>query len=108
MKEIVKHEVKEGSQEQSILFRIVGVVHTVGGYDKYGNSTPGVTTTFNAFNIRYSMDDMRKVNWDNMPGDGLLNLGAVTRFGSYGDITLRSYCENQVAQTYSQDFCANF
>jgi hypothetical protein len=106
--DVVKHELEEGSQEQSILFRIVGDVHSGGGNDDYGNPMPESSTTFNAFNIRYSMDDMKKVNWDYMSGIGLLNLGSVTRFGSYGDNAVQSYCEKSLAQTYSHDFCANF
>ena len=106
MAEIVKHELKEGNQEGSILFRVVGDVHSGGGNDKYGNPTPEFTTTFNAFDIRYSMDDMRKVNWDNLSGMELLNLGSVKRFGSYGDGVAQSYCE--MVRDYSREFCANF
>jgi hypothetical protein len=106
MKEIVKHELKEGKQEKSIVFRVVGDVESGGGYDRYGNPIPTSTATFNALNIQFSMDDLRKVNWDHMSSLELLNLGSVTRFGSYGDSAARNYCE--MARDYSRDFCANF
>lgn len=108
MADIAKRELSSGTQVEGILFRVVGEVQQGGDLDAYGNPTPKTTTTFNAFDVRYSMDDLKKVNWDNMSGTRLLNLGKVQRYGSWGDSAARSFCANAGGQIDSANFCSNF
>src|SRR5208337_2887314 len=65
MESVMKHEIKENSGEQSIVFHIVG--DTGGGRDDYGHVRP--SNLINVFDIQYSMDDLRQIDWEHLPGE---------------------------------------
>ena len=65
MESIMKHELREGSGEQSITFHIVG--DAGGGYDDYGHARP--THLIDAFDIQYSMDNLKQIDWDHLPSE---------------------------------------
>jgi hypothetical protein len=99
MQSIMRHELKEGGSEQSILFRIVGVAAT----DDYGRET---TDLIGVFDIQYSMKDIKQINWDN-PGEiRLLNLGHVSGITPAGITVAQRYCEKE--REHSQAFCDSF
>jgi hypothetical protein len=102
MERIMKHESKEGGQEQSIVFHIVG--DAGGGMDDYGNTRP--EHIIEAFDIRYTMEDIKKINWDNINELRLLNLGTVSGITPAGASVAKKYCDKN--QEYSNVFCANF
>ncbi len=103
MESIMKHELREGGGEQSIAFHIVG--DAGGGYDDYGHPRP--THLINAFDIQYSMDDVRQIDWDHLPSENrLLNLGQVSGITPAGAGVAKEYCEK--AREYAQVFCERF
>ena len=102
MEEIMKHELKEGGAEQNTVFHIVG--DAGGGYDNYGNPRP--THLIGAFDIRYSMEDIRQINWDHISEFRLLNLGIVSGITPAGVGVAKEYCEKN--REYSQVFCEGF
>jgi hypothetical protein len=104
--EIVKHELEEHRTEQKIVFHIVE--DTGGGYDVYGRVQP--THLTDAFDISYSMEDLKLINWDTVLGNGrwLLDLGSVSHITGTGDDAIRKYCEDDGFKKYAQIFCANY
>lgn len=91
---IAKHEVKNNNNEGTILFTIVG-----DGQDIYGNSSQVY-----AFDLQYTMDDLKKINWDNIDCMQLLNLGIIVNKSPAGTKLISDYCEeNRVS---SEVFCA--
>lgn len=103
--EIVKHKLGEHSTEQSIVFHIVE--DTGGGYDIYGRKQAKFLT--DAFDIKYSMEDLKLINWDTVSNNGrwLLDLGTVSHMTGAGDDAIRKYCEDDGFKKYAQVFCAN-
>jgi hypothetical protein len=90
---IAKHEVDEGHSEKTVLFHVVGDINNL-----YGN-----TIQVNEFYLRFSMDDLRQVNWTNIDGPRLLNLGSITSETGNGEELIIDYCaENQKS---SELFC---
>lgn len=102
MESIMKHEIKEGSPGQNIVFHIVG--DAGGGKDDYGNPKP--SRIIGAFDIQYSMEDIKKIDWDHISQFRLLNLGIVSGITPAGADVAKGYCEKN--REYSQSFCARF
>jgi hypothetical protein len=102
MEKIIKHELRESGSEQSIVFHIVG--DAGGGNDDYGRARP--TNIIKAFDIQYSMDDMKKINWENLGDVRLENLGHVSEIQPAGATVAQRYCAKH--REYSQIFCDNF
>jgi hypothetical protein len=103
MESVMKHELQESNGEQSIVFHIVG--DAGGGRDDYGHVRP--TDLINVFDIQYSMDDLRQIDWEHLPGENrLLNIGRVSGVTEAGVSVARSYC--QEGREFTQIFCANF
>jgi hypothetical protein len=103
MKKIMIHELQGGGQKQSIVFHIVG--DSGGGYDDYGNPRP--THLIGVFDLKYSMDDLQKVNWENLPSENrLLNFSQVSNVTEAGTSVAQSYCKEE--REYAQIFCENF
>ena len=102
---IVKHELEEHGAEQSIVFHIVE--DTGGGFDIYGRKQPAYLT--DAFDIKYSMEDLKLINWDTVSNNGrwLLDLGSVSHVTGAGGDAIRKYCEDDGFKKYAQVFCAN-
>jgi hypothetical protein len=94
MERIANHEVAENQPEGTILFEVVG-----NGEDLYGNTINEVE----AFEISYSMDDLRRVNWSNYNGAKLLNLGTIVSQTPAGKKMLSEYCA--VSRENSELFC---
>ncbi|MGP8174190.1 MAG: hypothetical protein ACLP7O_06535 [Terracidiphilus sp.] len=103
---IIKHELEEHSTEQGIVFHIVE--DTGGGYDIYGRKQP--THLTDAFDIRYSMEDLKLINWNTVSNNGrwLMDLGSVSHMTGAGDDAIRKYCEDDGFKRYAQVFCANY
>jgi hypothetical protein len=103
MENVMKHELQQSSGEQGIVFHIVG--DTGGGYDDYGRARP--TRLINVFDIQYSMDNLKQIDWSHLPSEmRLLNLGLVSGVTPAGADVGKAYCEKD--GEYSQVFCANF
>jgi hypothetical protein len=99
MESIMRHELKESGSEQSILFHIVGVAAA----DDYGRRS---TDLIGAFDIQYSMEDIKQINWDNPSEIRLLNLGRVSGITPAGAKVAGGYCEKNRGD--SQVFCDSF
>jgi len=95
IEDIAKHEVESNQSEGSILFTIVGE-----GKDLYGNSVQDVY----AFDLQFSMDDLKKVKWDDLDGMQLLNLGQIVSKSPAGENLISGYCEDN--RVSSEVFCA--
>jgi hypothetical protein len=93
---IIKHVLKENGSEQGIIFHIVA-----DGQDIYGHATQ-----IQVFDIQYSMDDLKLVNWDNVTSNGLLNLSRLSAMSPAGADVGRLYCEKE--RDYAQVFCERF
>ena len=104
--DIVKHELEEHGTEQSIVFHIVE--DTGGGFDIYGRKNPAYLT--DAFDIEYSMEDLKLINWDSVLHNGrwLLDLGSVSHITGAGNDAIRKYCVDEGFKKYAQVFCANY
>ena len=96
MQEIVKHELKQNGSERSIVFDLVA-----DGHDVYGQASQ-----VQVFDIQYSMDDLRRINWANVTSNGLLNLGHVSKKSPQGADVAKLYCEK--AREYAEVFCEDF
>jgi hypothetical protein len=96
MQEIVKHELKKNGSERSIVFHLVA-----DGHDVYGQASQ-----IQVFDIQYSMDDLRRINWANVTSNGLLNLGHVSEMSPQGADVAKFYCEK--AREYAEVFCEDF
>jgi hypothetical protein len=104
--EIVKHELDEHNAAQTVVFHIVE--DAGGGYDAYGRPQP--THLIGAFDIGYSMKDLKMINWDTVGLNGrwLLDLGTVSNITGAGDEAIRKYCVDDGQKEYAQVFCANY
>jgi len=102
MRSIMEHELKEGGQEQSIAFHLVG--DAGGGRDDYGRPIP--SRLIGVFDIDFSMADIREINWDHVYNFKLLNLARVSAITPAGAEVGKKYCEKN--REYSNAFCDNF
>jgi hypothetical protein len=102
MRSIMEHELKEGGQEQSIAFHLVG--DAGGGNDDYGRPVP--SRFIGVFDIGFSMADIRQINWDHAYNFKLLNLARVSAITPAGAEVGKKYCEKN--REYSNAFCDNF
>jgi hypothetical protein len=103
---IAKHELEEHSTEQKIVFHIVE--DTGGEYDIYGRKQPTYLT--DAFDITYSMQDLKLIDWNTVSGNGrwLLDLGTVSNVTGAGHDAIREYCEDDGFKKYAQTFCTDY
>jgi hypothetical protein len=93
MEDIAKHEMMEKHPEGSIIFKVVAE-----GDDLYGRAAE-----FEEFSLKYQMDDLKQVEWSNIDGPRLLNLGRITNETGSGEQLIYDYCsENQKS---SEFFC---
>lgn len=99
MKNVAEHEIKQSGSEQSMVFTIAG--ETIGGYDDYGRAEP--SEIINVFDVQYSMDDLKKIDWDHITDYSFLNLGHLTIICPAGAKVVERYCEKH--REYSQAFC---
>jgi hypothetical protein len=103
MENILKHEQRQSSGEDSIVFHIVG--DTGGGYDDYGK--PRQTHLIPVFDIRYTMEDIKRISWEHLPSPSrLLNIGLVSGISDAGTSVAQSYCQKE--REWTQVFCENF
>jgi len=103
MESVMKHELKENGGEQGIVFHVVG--DAGGGYDDYGHESP--THLIKAFDIQYSMENLRQIDWDHLPSENrLLNLGQISEITPAGVAVAQGYCKE--AREYAQVFCGGF
>jgi hypothetical protein len=104
--EIVKHELDEHNTARTIVFHIVE--DAGGGYDAYGR--PQLTRLVDAFDIEYSMTDLKLIDWDTVGLNGrwLLDLGTVSNVTDAGEEAIRKYCVDDGQKRYAQAFCADY
>ena len=102
MKTVLKDEDRRAFGEESVNFHIVRVAG--GGYDDYGNSIP--TRTIPAFDIRYSANIIRRINWEHMDELKLINLGTVSQIFQTGTSIARDFCTSY--RDSARAFCAKF
>jgi hypothetical protein len=90
---IAQHEMTAKPAEESIVFHVVADIDNL-----YGNRVQ-----VDAFDLTFSMDDLKQVNWSNIDGPRLLNLGKIDNETGNGATFIADYCaENQKS---SQFFC---
>jgi hypothetical protein len=107
MKAVINRELKDGSSDQYIDFHLLGDSEKAGiarslmkvGKD-YGN-----TDLSNAFDIWYKMEDIKKIDFDNISVPRLLNLGHVYMVFPLGTDVAGKYCDKN--RELSQVFCSN-
>lgn len=104
--QIVKHEGQANGTETAIVFHLIE--NTGGGYDQYGRERPRQIA--DAFDIRYSMDDVRKINWDTVGSNPrwLLDLGSVSNVTGVGAEAIKKFCEDEGFGRWAQVFCADY
>lgn len=102
MKQVMRNAVYEGTQVRGIVFHLVEAVG--GGTDDYGNSKP--SRMIADFDLQYSMDDVRRINWRSVTSSGLLNLSKVTKISPTGAVVAHRYCERN--RDSSEVFCKAF
>jgi hypothetical protein len=102
MQDLIKHELDAGITDQSMLFHISGNVG--GGYDDYGHPRP--TALVGAFDLTYSMDDLKRIDWDHTTEYSLFNLAHVSNINSSGDKVGKKYCEanHEAARVFCDSF----
>jgi hypothetical protein len=102
IQDVVKHELGDGISDQSMLFHIVG--DAGGGYDDYGHARP--TALVGAFDLEYSMDDLKRIDWDHTTEFSFFNLAHVTNVNSAGEKVGKAYCEKNRDSAHA--FCDAF
>ncbi len=95
MYDIAKKEVSSRNQPGEIHFTFM-----VSGPDMYGNPAHLL-----AFDISYSMDDLKQVNWANVGPMRLLNIASVLDVTPEGKKLLKDYCGGNA--DISDGFCAS-
>jgi hypothetical protein len=95
MYKIAKHAVESRNQSGELQFTFMA-----DGPDEHGNPTQLL-----AFDISYSMDDLRQVNWANIHAMSLLNLATIIDITPEGKKVLEEYCEDD--GDISNIFCAS-
>jgi hypothetical protein len=95
MYDIAKHEVTSRNQPGEVHFTFM-----VSGPDMYGKSANML-----AFDISYSMDDLKQVNWANIGPMRLLNLATILDVTPEGKKLLQDYCGGNA--DISDAFCAS-
>lgn len=88
---------KHGDEVNEIVYFFHGPM-----VDKYGNGSIGLF-----MNLRYPMDEVRKINWDNMSYERFLNLAVDGTFEDVGKQVLYAYCKAD-EDWKSRTFCYNF
>ena len=95
MYEVAKHEVDSSNQSGELQFTFMA-----DGPDRYGNPAQLL-----AFDISYSMDYLKQVNWANVHAMSLLNLATVIDITPEGKKVLEEYCADD--GDISDAFCAS-
>ena len=95
MYEVAKHEVYSSNQSGELDFTLMA-----DGPDRYGNPVELL-----AFDISYSMDDLKQVNWANIGAMSLLNLATIIDITPEGKKVLEEYCAED--GDISDVFCAS-
>ena len=102
MKSVMRREERRNGDAGGVTFHLVDV--TPGGFDDYGNPTPARTML--AFDIHYSADEIRRINWRHVDELKLVNLGKVSQISYAGMLVARDYCSYY--RESSNVFCAEF
>ena len=102
MKSVMQGAEQWNDEAGGVTFHLVDV--TPGGFDDYGNPTPAHATP--AFDIHYSADELRRINWKQVDELKLANLGKVSQISYAGMSVARDYCSYY--RESSNVFCAEF
>lgn len=105
MKTILQRELKAGISDQYVDFHILG--KSASGLPREMNlgNDYGHSELFNAFDIWYTTDDVKKIDFDHLSSSTLLNLGHVDWVYPLGTDISNSYCQKN--REYADVFCAN-